>query len=64
VPQDHDNLVTSEARRQALRFRDELLNDNWFVELEEAIEGAEAWRIDYNEVRPHTSLGYKTPKWA
>lgn len=44
------------------RFRDEFLNENWFLSVEEAAEQAEAWRIDFNEVRPHTSLGYKTPR--
>jgi putative transposase len=44
------------------RFRDEFLNENWFLGIEEASRDAEAWRIDFNEVRPHTSLRYKTPK--
>ena len=43
------------------RFRDEFLNENWFVDLDETAEDAEAWRIDFNKVRPHTSLRYKTP---
>ena len=43
------------------RFRDEFLNENWFVGIEEAATDAEAWRIDFNEVRPHTSLRYRTP---
>jgi putative transposase len=43
------------------RVRDEFLNENWFLDIEEVIDKAEAWRIDFNEVRPHTSLGYKTP---
>jgi putative transposase len=44
------------------RFRDEFLNENWFVGIQEAAIDAEAWRIDFNEVRPHTSLRYMTPK--
>ena len=44
------------------RFRDEFLNENWFVDIKEAGREAEAWRVDFNEVRPHTSLRYKTPK--
>jgi len=43
------------------KFRDEWLNQNWFVDLREARELIEAWRVDYNTVRPHSSLGYQTP---
>jgi putative transposase len=44
------------------KFRDECLNQNWFVDLREARELIEAWRVDYNSVRPHSSLGYRTPE--
>jgi len=40
--------------------RDECLNEHWFVSLAEA-RIIEAWRIDYNTVRPHRSLGQLTP---
>ena len=43
------------------RFREECLNTNWFLSLEDAREKIEAWREDYNESRPHMSLGYLTP---
>jgi putative transposase len=43
------------------RLRDECLNVNWFVDLGDAKEKIELWRRDYNEVRPHSSLGYLTP---
>ncbi len=43
------------------RFRDECLNQNWFVSLCDAQQTIEAWRIDYNETRPHSSLGDQTP---
>jgi putative transposase len=43
------------------KFRDECLNMNYFTSLEDARRTIEAWRIDYNEVRPHSSLGDKTP---
>ncbi len=43
------------------RLRDECLNVNWFVDLADAKEKIELWRRDYNEVRPHSSLGYLTP---
>lgn len=43
------------------RFRDECLNEHWFMTLEEAKIRIENWRIDYNEVRPHSSLDNLTP---
>jgi putative transposase len=36
--------------------RDEFFNDQWFESIQEARSKAEAWRRDYNEVRPHSSL--------
>ncbi len=43
------------------KFRDDCLNQNWFGSLDEARRIIEAWRVDYNTVRPHSSLGYRTP---
>ena len=43
------------------RLRDECLNENWFVTLKDARETIEAWRTDYNENRPHSSLKYLSP---
>ncbi|HKZ97907.1 MAG TPA: IS3 family transposase, partial [Hyphomicrobiaceae bacterium] len=43
------------------KLRDECLNEHVFSSLAEARRIIEAWRIDYNEVRPHSSLGYQTP---
>ena len=43
------------------KLRDEFLNVSWFRNLFDARRQAEAWRRDYNEVRPHSSLGYRTP---
>ena len=43
-------------------FRDECLNLNWFLSLDDARKKIEAWRIDYNEYRPHQSLNDSTPK--
>ncbi len=43
------------------RFRDECLNTHWFLSLEDARAKIETRRRDYNETRPHTSLGYQTP---
>lgn len=44
------------------RLRDECLNMHWFSNLKDAREIIEDWRVDYNERRPHTSLGGMTPK--
>lgn len=43
------------------RFRDECLNQNWFMSIEHARQVIEEWRIDYNQERPHSSLGDLTP---
>lgn len=44
------------------RFRDECLNANWFENLADARNKIEAWRLDYNHHRPHSSLDYRTPE--
>lgn len=44
------------------KMRDECLNEHWFRTLSEARQTIEAWRRDYNEVRPHSSLGNLTPQ--
>jgi putative transposase len=44
------------------RFRDECLNEHWFASLDEARDRIEQWRVDYNQVRPHSSLGDLTPE--
>jgi putative transposase len=43
------------------RFRTECLDQHWFASLEEARQISEAWRIDANEVRPHTARDNQTP---
>lgn len=43
------------------RLRDEFLNVHWFPDLDEAKRLVEVWRQHYNEVRPHSSLGYLAP---
>lgn len=43
------------------KMRDECWNEHWFGTLVEARQTIEAWRRDYNEVRPHSSLGNRTP---
>lgn len=44
------------------RFRDESLNDHWFLTMVHAREVIEKWRIEYNTERPHSSLGDVTPE--
>jgi putative transposase len=44
------------------RLRDEYLNAHWFLSLADAKAKIEAWRRQYNESRPHTSLGWLTPQ--
>lgn len=44
------------------RLREECLNANWFVNLADAKRKIEEWRTDYNEQRPHSSLGYLPPQ--
>jgi putative transposase len=43
------------------RLRDECLNANWFHNLADARAKIAGWRKEYNEERPHSSLGYRTP---
>lgn len=44
------------------RVRDEFLNVQIFRALPDLRDAAQDWLVDYNEVRPHSSLGYLTPK--
>jgi len=44
------------------RLRDECLNVQQFESLGDARAKIEAWRVDYNQHRPHSSLGHLTPK--
>jgi putative transposase len=43
------------------KFRDECLSLEWFRSRDEAKVLIETWRRHFNEVRPHSSLGYMTP---
>ncbi|MDP1684478.1 MAG: IS3 family transposase [Hydrogenophaga sp.] len=43
------------------KFRDEHLNECWFQTLHQARTAVAIWRTDYNEVRPHSSLGRMPP---
>lgn len=44
------------------RFRDECLNEHWFLSLADARRIVEDWRADYNRTRPHSALGYRPPE--
>ena len=44
------------------RLREECLNVSWFQNLFDARRKIAAWKIEYNEERPHSSLGYRTPQ--
>ncbi len=43
------------------KFRDECLNEHWFLSLADARRIVEGWREDYNRARPHSALGYRAP---
>ena len=43
------------------RMRDECLNANWFLNAADARRKILDWRQDYNQQRPHSALGYRTP---
>jgi len=44
------------------RLRDECLNALWFLSLADARSKIGTWRRHYNESRPHTALGWRTPR--
>ena len=43
------------------KLRDEWLNENWFVTMENPRSRIEAWSLDNNEVRPYSGLDNLTP---
>jgi putative transposase len=43
------------------KFRDEHLNESWFETLQQASNAASIWKQDYNQVRPHSSVGRIPP---
>jgi putative transposase len=43
------------------RLRDDVLNEHWFLTLDDMRATVEPWRIRYNTYRPHSSLNYLTP---
>ncbi len=44
------------------RFRDECLNEHWFITMAHARSTIEAWRVEYNTERTHSSLDDQTPE--
>ena len=44
------------------KFRDECLNEHWFITMAQARRIIEAWRIEYNTERTHSSLDDLTPQ--
>jgi len=43
------------------KLRSECLNAHWFMSLADSREKLDTWRRDYNEVRPHSAIGYNFP---
>jgi len=43
------------------KLREECLNQHWFLSIKDAQAKLEAWRLDYNQRRPHSSLGNLSP---
>lgn len=43
------------------KFRNECLNEHWFMSMRHAQQLIEEWRLEYNRQRPHGSIGYPTP---
>ncbi len=44
------------------KFRDQCLNEHWFISMRHARQVIKAWCSKYNGKRPHSSLSYLTPK--
>jgi putative transposase len=69
----HENNVTLDFSRPGKQadnafiesfngsFRDECLNVNWFLSLEDAKEKIQTFKDEYNHFRPHSALGNLTP---
>jgi putative transposase len=43
------------------RFRQECLNQHWFLSLDDAQQKIEAWREEHNTQRPHSALDHRSP---
>ncbi len=51
----------AQPRPERRLLRDELLNSELFMGLHDARQKLEAWRLDYNQNRPHSAIGHLTP---
>jgi transposase InsO family protein len=58
-PQHANHVWSCESFNSKLR--DEFLNGEIFYSLKEVQVLAERWRVHYNTIRPHSSLGYRSP---
>ena len=56
-----DCLQTARGESFNGKFRAECLNAHWFMTLDDARRKMEEWLKDYNEVRPHSAIGNRTP---
>jgi len=56
-PQDNALIEASNSR-----FRQECLNEHWFLSVADAQEKVDAWRNHYNAKRPHSALGNLSPE--
>ncbi|MGY4345313.1 transposase InsO family protein [Bradyrhizobium sp. GM7.3] len=50
-----------QTHAERLRLWDELLNETLFTSLAQARVTLGSWRADYNDTRPHSQLGWRTP---
>jgi putative transposase len=44
------------------KLREECLNQHWFLSLDDAQRVIDTWREDYNQQRPHSALGNRSPR--
>jgi putative transposase len=58
---EEPNHIKAVPSLVCLRHKSECLNAHWFMCLADATEKCEDWRRDYNEVRPHSAIGNKSP---
>ena len=54
-------MRTGSRSTSAATVRLECLGRHWFLDLDDAREKIEEWRTEYNEVRPHSAIGDRTP---
>jgi transposase InsO family protein len=62
IYEGRDLVVMSQAAGAWKDLLSSFLTLDWFLSIEDAKEKIEKWRRDYNEFRPHSSLGDLTPR--